>query len=107
MPSKSNSESQSLGDLCQLFHLLSDRTRLQIVMMLADREHDVSSLCRELRLAQPTVSHHLGLLRMNHVIVNKRQGKRVIYGLNSGLAKTAGGRLKFATPPFGVVVEGF
>jgi ArsR family transcriptional regulator len=96
-----------MSDLCQLFHLLSDKTRLQIVMMLAEKERDVTSLCKELHLAQPTVSHHLGLLRMNHVIVNKRNGKRVIYALDSGSAKVSGGRLKFSTPPFGVSIEGF
>lgn len=105
MPSKSSD--QSLSNLCQLFHLLSDKNRLRIVMMLAEGERDVTSLCKELHLAQPTVSHHLGLLRMNRVIINKRQGKRVIYALEPTASKSAGGKLKFATPPFGVVVEGF
>jgi DNA-binding transcriptional ArsR family regulator len=107
MAKSANSESQSLNNLCQLFHLLSDKTRLQIVMMLAEGERDVTSLCKELHLAQPTVSHHLGLLRMNRVIMNKRQGKRVIYALDSTSGKVSSGRLKFATPPYGVVVEGF
>jgi DNA-binding transcriptional ArsR family regulator len=105
MPSKSYTE--SLTDLCQLFHLLSDKTRLQIVLMLAEKERDVTSLCKELHLAQPTVSHHLGLLRMNHVIINKRHGKRVIYALDAGSAKVSGGKLKFTAAPYGVAVEGF
>src|SRR6185437_5231281 len=72
MASKSSgSNGQSLNHLCQLFRLLSDKTRLQIVMLLADGERNVTSLCEELKLPQPTVSHHLGLLRMNRVIVNK------------------------------------
>jgi DNA-binding transcriptional ArsR family regulator len=108
MASKSsNSEAQSLNNLCQLFHLLSDKTRLQIVMMLAEGERDVTSLCKELHLAQPTVSHHLGLLRMNRVIINKRNGKRVIYALDTSSGRVSGGKLKFTTPPYGVVVEGF
>ena len=69
--------SNPLGNLCQLFRLLSDKTRLQIVMLLAGGELNVNTLCEELDLPQPTVSHHLGLLRMNRVIVNKRQGKKV------------------------------
>lgn len=108
MPPKSaSSEAQSLNNLCQLFHLLSDKTRLQIVMMLAEGERDVTSLCKELHLAQPTVSHHLGLLRMNRVIINKRQGKRVIYALDPGAGRATGGKLRFQTPPYNVVVEGF
>ena len=80
-------KAQSLNNLCTLFHLLSDKTRLQIVMMLAEGERDVTSLCKELHLAQPTVTHHLGLLRMNRVIMNKRQGKRVIYTLDNSAGK--------------------
>ena len=108
MPAKSApTEDQSLNNLCQLFRLLSDRTRLQIVMLLASGERNVTSLCEELDLPQPTVSHHLGLLRMNRVITNKRQGKQVIYTLDGTGGKVAGGKLKFHTPPFGVTVEGY
>src|SRR3954464_2124599 len=107
MPPKSSSSDQSFSNLCQLFHLLSDKSRLRIVMMLAEGERDVTSLCKELHLAQPTVSHHLGLLRMNRVIMNKRQGKRVIYTLDTSAGKASGGKLKFMPSPYSVVVEGF
>ena len=73
---------QDLEQLTALFRLLSDKTRLNILLMLADGERNVSSLCQELKLPQPTVSHHLGLLRMNNVIGNRRAGKQVFYGLN-------------------------
>jgi ArsR family transcriptional regulator len=71
-----------LEQLTAMFRLLSDKTRLNILMLLAGGERNVSSLCDELRLPQPTVSHHLGLLRMNNVITNRRAGKQVFYGLN-------------------------
>ncbi len=73
---------QDLEQLTALFRLLSDKTRLNILLMLADGERNVSSMCEELQLPQPTVSHHLGLLRMNNVIGNRRAGKQVFYGLN-------------------------
>lgn len=101
-----SSNEQSLNALTQLFRLLSDKTRLQIVMLLAGGERNVTSLCEELKLPQPTVSHHLGLLRMNRVIVNKRQGKQVIYALDSS-GKASGGKLKFNVVDFNVVIEGF
>src|ERR1035437_7924211 len=108
MASKSSaSDAQSLNNLCQLFRLLSDKTRLQIVMLLAVGERNVTSLCEELKLPQPTMSHHLGLLRMNRVIINKRHGKKVIYALDPSGGKASGGRLKFLAPPYGVTVEGF
>lgn len=98
------SEEQSLQSLCELFRLLSDKTRLQIVILLAAGERNVTSLCEELKLPQPTVSHHLGLLRMNRVIVNKRQGKQVIYALDAG--KATGGKLKFNHGAYTVAIEG-
>src|SRR5687767_6864164 len=73
---------QELEPLVGLFRLLSDKTRLNILMLLAKGERNVSSLCEELGLPQPTVSHHLGLLRMSNLISNRRNGKQVFYGLN-------------------------
>ncbi len=101
MASKSE---EALTSLCSLFRLLSDKTRLQIVMYLADGDRSVNDLCRELKLAQPTVSHHLGLLRMNRVIVNKRSGKQVIYSLGSW---TKGNKksLRFDISPFAVTLN--
>ena len=78
----SEASDQDLEQLTALFRLLSDKTRLNILLMLADGERNVTSMCQELQLPQPTVSHHLGLLRMNNVIGNRRSGKQVFYGLN-------------------------
>ena len=78
--------------LADLFKLLSDRTRLRILNLLTQGERNVSSLCEELKLPQPTVSHHLGLLRMKNIIVNRRSGKQVFYGLD-GQVKTGTGHL--------------
>lgn len=72
---------QDLEQLTSLFKLLSDKTRLQILMALADGEKNVTALCASLKLPQPTVSHHLGLLRMTNVVGHRRDGKQVIYGL--------------------------
>ena len=108
MASKSSiSEAQALENLCQLFHLLSDRTRLQIVMLLAGGDRNVTSRCKDLKLPQPTVSHHLGLLRMNRVIINKRHGKQVIYALDNTGGRASGGKIRFNSPPFSVTVEGY
>ena len=79
---------QELEPLVGIFRLLSDKTRLNILMMLANGERNVSSLCEELALPQPTVSHHLGLLRMQNLITNRRSGKQVFYGLNGHVNAT-------------------
>lgn len=74
-----------LDELTSLFRLLSDKTRLNILMLLSGGEKNVTNLCDELSLPQPTVSHHLGLLRMNNVIGNRRVGKQVFYALQDGV----------------------
>jgi DNA-binding transcriptional ArsR family regulator len=73
---------EQLEQLAALFRLLADRTRLNLLMLLADGEKNVTHLCETLGLPQPTVSHHLGLLRMSNVIGNRREGKQVFYSLN-------------------------
>ena len=80
-----------LEPLVGLFRLLSDKTRLNILMLLTKGERNVTSLCEELGLPQPTVSHHLGLLRMSNLIGNRRNGKQVFYGLNGQVEATTGG----------------
>jgi DNA-binding transcriptional ArsR family regulator len=80
---------QDLEQLTMMFRLLTDKTRLNILLILAAGERNVSSLCEELKLPQPTVSHHLGLLRMSNVIGNRRAGKQVFYGLNGRIDAAA------------------
>lgn len=66
-----------------LFHCLGDATRLRLVHLLrATRQpQSVSQLVRAMKLRQPTVSHHLGLLRMHGLVKAKRKGKQKFYGL--------------------------
>jgi DNA-binding transcriptional ArsR family regulator len=76
------SDHTELEELCQVFRLLSDPTRLRILSILRAGERHVSSLCDILQLPQPTVSHHLSLLRMAGVASGRRAGKQVYYRLN-------------------------
>ena len=79
MPTRSRTSEQDLDQLTSVFRLLADKTRLHILLLLAGGEKNVTSLCDQLDLPQPTVSHHLGLLRLHNVIANRRKGKRVFY----------------------------
>ncbi len=82
---------QDVEQLTNLFRLLSDRTRLNILLTLAEGERNVGSLCHELGLPQPTVSHHLGLLRVNNIITNHRKGKQVYYSLGGAVSRDDAG----------------
>lgn len=87
---------QDLDQLSSLFRLLSDKTRLSILLRLAEGERNVTNLCEELGLPQPTVSHHLGLLRMNNVVGNRRHGKQVFYALNGRTDENDGNVMEFS-----------
>lgn len=67
-------------DLVQLFKLLSDETRLRILVVLKQQgELNVQSLCQLLDQSQPAVSHHLALLRVAGLIDMRRAGKNNFY----------------------------
>ena len=91
-----------LEPLVGLFRLLSDKTRMNILLLLAKGERNVTSLCDELGLPQPTVSHHLGLLRMSNLIGNRRNGKQVFYGLNGQVEPAADKGLQVVLEDFNV-----
>jgi ArsR family transcriptional regulator, arsenate/arsenite/antimonite-responsive transcriptional repressor len=70
------------GNLVQLFKLLADETRLQILHFLRQTEElNVRTFCRLLRQSQPAVSHHLALLRVAGVLECRRDGKHNFYRL--------------------------
>ncbi len=60
---------------------VSDPTRLQVILILAEGERHVGALCAQLSQSQPAVSHHLALLRHGGVIAPRRQGKNNFYSL--------------------------
>ncbi|MHC5538930.1 ArsR/SmtB family transcription factor [Singulisphaera rosea] len=64
-----------------LLKQVSDPTRLQVILMLADGEKHVGALSEHLNQSQPAVSHHLALLRHGGIIVPRRQGKNNFYAL--------------------------
>lgn len=97
--------SDELESLVGLFRLLSDRTRLSILLILLDGERNVTSLCRQLKLPQPTVSHHLGLLRSRKLISNLRRGKQVFYGLSAPIDTGADSVMNIDAAPFRVRVS--
>lgn len=75
----SKKQVQELADVCKM---LGDPTRLAIVASLGKKTSSVGMLCTEMALPQPTVSHHLGLMRMARLVSRERKGKQMIYSLN-------------------------
>lgn len=95
---------RELEQLVGVFRLLSDETRLRIMMLLTQGERNVTSLCEQLGLPQPTVSHHLGLLRMSNLIANRRHGKQVFYGLNGHVDVTAENAIRIPVEKYEITI---
>ena len=74
--------SQQIRQAADLLKQVSDPTRLQVLMLLTEKERNVSELCVELGTqSQPAVSHHLALLRHGRLIEPRRSGKHNFYYL--------------------------
>jgi DNA-binding transcriptional ArsR family regulator len=71
-----------IDETAGLMRLLGDPTRIRVLGLLRPGEMNVTALCRRLELAQPTVSHHLGLLRTAKLVRTRRDGKQIYYSLN-------------------------
>lgn len=72
-------------DLVQVFKLLSDETRLRILLyLMQEGELHVTALCERLGQSQPAVSHHLALLRVAGLIEARRDGKHNYYSICRG-----------------------
>src|SRR5436309_11139929 len=79
---------ETLHRMTDVFKLLADKSRLKIVLALAqDGELHVSALCELLGQSQPAVSHHLTLLRMTGLVGYRRDGKHNYYRVDSGLVR--------------------
>jgi DNA-binding transcriptional ArsR family regulator len=71
---------------------------LGILAELSNGPKNVTALCKALGLKQPTISHHLGLLRMGRLVVGTRAGKSVIYVTETRYMKELDAALNKLTP---------
>ncbi len=68
--------------VAELLKQVSDPTRLQVLILLNEKERNVTELCSDLGTqSQPAVSHHLALLRHGRLIEPRRSGKHNFYAL--------------------------
>lgn len=63
----------------QLFHALSDETRLAILALLRDGERCVCELQADLDAAQSRLSFHLKVLRDAGLVTDRREGRWSYY----------------------------
>ena len=75
-----------------VFRALGDETRLEILGLLAAAGEPICACDVEanFRLAQPTISHHLRVLREARLVTAERRGLWVYYGVNRDALGAAG-----------------
>ncbi|MDT2756520.1 metalloregulator ArsR/SmtB family transcription factor [Enterococcus asini] len=71
-----------IEQVSQLFKVLSDPTRLKILLSLKAGEKNVTAIAEAVSMEQSAVSHQLKLLRENRVVKSRREGKAILYSLD-------------------------
>ena len=61
---------------------LADETRQKIMTQCCCQQLSVNDIVAALDVAQPTVSHHLKILKSAGLVTSERRGKQVLYSLN-------------------------
>lgn len=74
-------ENRRAEDMAKCFKALSDESRVKIVLMLFSGATNACDFIDELKISQPTLSHHLKVLSEAKIVQCKKEGKWRIYEL--------------------------
>ena len=81
-PNKKTLMNREKRNFAKIFDLLGSKVRLRILKIIANEEKSVNLLSKYLRLSQPTISYHLGLLFNSGLVKQSRTAQWVRYKLN-------------------------
>lgn len=75
--------------MAQLFKVLGDENRLRIIKLIAESDEICAcKLLDELNITQPTLSHHMKLLRDSNLIRARKEGRWMHYSLDKAMIDT-------------------
>ena len=80
-------------DCVEFCKTLADDTRQQILEMLQGGEKCVSDIVAAFDMSQPTISHHLNILKRFGLVTSRKEGKQVFYTINRDNVVECCGRL--------------
>ncbi len=72
-----------MASTINFLRLLADPTRLRLILLLEEEELSVAELQDVLGMGQSRISSHLAQLKRSGVVIDRRAGKNVYYGLTS------------------------
>ena len=81
-------DEELMYDLADLFKIFSDSTRVKILCSLFESELSVTEITEATGVSQTAISHQLRILKQNHLVKYKRDGKQMIYSLSDEHVKT-------------------
>jgi len=67
----------------EVFRMLADATRVQVLWSLTDCEMSVNELAEHVGKPAPSVSQHLAKLRMARLVRTRREGTTIFYSLEN------------------------
>lgn len=67
----------------EVFRMLADATRVQLLWALVGRELPVGELAAHVGKPVPSVSQHLAKLRMARLVATRREGVQIFYRLEN------------------------
>lgn len=76
-----SADSEWVDLAAEVFSLLSDPTRIRIILALRDRELAVGELAEQVGKSPTVVSQHLAKLRWGRIVRARQEGTRVFYSL--------------------------
>lgn len=69
-----------IAELCDMFRLMGDPTRLQIILSCLAAPASVGDIATRIDASPSLVSHHLRLLRAARLVRGQRRGRQIFYG---------------------------
>lgn len=76
-------------DSAKIFKAFCDENRLKILELLQSGEKCACKLLEDLKIEQPTLSHHMKILCDSGIVVGRKNGKWMCYTISENAAKKA------------------
>ena len=84
---------------------ISDETRQKIMNLCCCASLSVTEIVEQLNVSQPTVSHHLAILREADLVTVREEGKQTYYSLNQENIAICCGQLMIKFAPESIATE--
>jgi ArsR family transcriptional regulator len=72
-----------------VFKALGDPSRMEILRLLREKDMSPSEMLQHMDSSQPTLSHHLDMLKRANLVDCERKGQFIYYSLNMSVFEMA------------------